>query len=227
MTSPINSTTSTPFAAPTTSAQTSSSAMGKDAFLKLLIAQMSHQDPLQPMDGTQFVTQLAQFTAVEQSAAQSQKLDAISAQLSGISANDALSLVGKQVTLRGQRLAFDGVSPASANATLSGPAASVKVSITDANGKVIRTLDLGAKPAGPFPVTWDGRDGAGSPVAAGSYSYTVTATTAGGAAVASSQDVSGVVSQITFDKGYPAIVLASGVTAPISDLVSAGVPSSP
>jgi flagellar basal-body rod modification protein FlgD len=227
MTSPITSTTSTPSAIPTPSAQPSSAAIGKDAFLKLLIAQMSHQDPLQPMDGTQFVTQLAQFTAVEQATAQSQKLDAISAQLSGISANDALSLVGKQVTLRGQRLAFDGVTPASANASLSGPAASVKVSITDAGGKVIRTLDLGARPAGAFPVTWDGRDGSGQPVAAGSYGYTVTATTAGGATVASSQDVTGVVSQITFDKGYPAIVLTSGATAPISDLVSAGTPPSP
>lgn len=227
MTSPITSTTSTPSVTSTPGAPPSSAAIGKDAFLKLLIAQMSHQDPLQPMDGTQFVTQLAQFTAVEQATAQSQTLSAISAQLSGISANDAVNLVGKQVTLRGQSLAFDGVTPASANATLSGPAADVKVSITDASGKVIRTLDLGARPAGAFPVTWDGRDGAGQPVAAGSYSYSVSATTAGGATVASSQDVTGVVSKVTFDKGYPTVVLTSGVTAPISDLVSAGAPSAP
>ena len=54
------------------------SPLDKDAFLKLLVAQLQHQDPLKPMEGTEFVTQLAQFTAVEQGAAQTAKLDLIS-----------------------------------------------------------------------------------------------------------------------------------------------------
>ena len=66
-------------------------ALDRDAFLKLLVAQLSHQDPLKPMEGTEFVTQLAQFTAVEQQLAQSAKLDLISLQLRGLSNNEAAS----------------------------------------------------------------------------------------------------------------------------------------
>jgi flagellar basal-body rod modification protein FlgD len=207
---------------------TQTSALDKDAFLKLLVAQLSHQDPLQPVQGTEFVTQLAQFTAVEQAVSQTQKLDAVSAQLTGISANESVSLIGKQVTVRGQSLVFDGSTPATANVKLSAPAAQVTVSVTDAQGKVIRTMKLGAEPAGALPISWDGRDDSGRSVAAGAYSFDVSAVTAQGASLGVSKDISGVVSRVSFDKGYPVVVLDSGASAPISQLVSAGaVPASP
>lgn len=219
MSTPISSATSAATSPLTSSSQ---SALGKDAFLKLLMAQLRNQDPTQPVDGTQFVTQLAQFSAVEQAVAQTNQLSAMSAQLGGIASNEAVSLIGKQVTLRGQSLVFDGSSPATANVSLSAPAAQVTVSVTDGAGNVLRTMKLGAAPGGPLNVTWDGRDDLGSPVAAGAYSFNVTATTAGGASVAVSKDVTGIVTSVSFDKGYPMIMLDSGVSASISNLVSAG-----
>lgn len=202
--------------------------LGRDAFLKLLVAQLSHQDPLKPTDGTEFVTQLAQFSAVEQAVSQTARLDTLSAQLTGISANESVSLIGKQVTVRGQNLLYDGTNPATATVKLGGAAAEVKVTVTDASGKVIRTINLGSKPAGPLDVSWDGRDDAGRQVGAGSYSFSVSAKSATGASVEVQKDVTGVVQKVTFDKGYPVVVLDSGVTASISDLVSAGVaPANP
>lgn len=202
--------------------------LGRDAFLKLLVAQLSHQDPLKPTDGTEFVTQLAQFSAVEQAVSQTARLDTLSAQLTGISANESVSLIGKQVTVRGQNLLYDGTNPATATVKLGGAAAEVKVTVTDASGKVIRTINLGSKPAGPLDVSWDGRDDAGRQVGAGSYSFSVSAKSATGASVDVQKDVTGVVQKVTFDKGYPVVVLDSGVTASISDLVSAGVaPANP
>ena len=127
--------------------------LGRDAFLKLLVAQLSHQDPLKPTDGTEFVTQLAQFSAVEQAVSQTARLDTLSAQLTGISANESVSLIGKQVTVRGQNLLYDGTNPATATVKLGGAAAEVKVTVTDASGKVIRTINLGSKPAGPLDVS--------------------------------------------------------------------------
>ena len=211
----------------TTSSSSSSdkskqAAMDKDAFLKLLVAQLSHQDPTQPTEGTEYVTQLAQFTLVEQSMAQSQKLDVVSTQLTGMSANEAASLVGKSVTVRGSGVAYDGVSATGSSVNLSAAAAKVTVKIQDANGKTVRTLDVGARAAGAMPISWDGRDDNGQPVAKGNYTITVSATTADGSIVNASQDVSGTVSKVTYDKGYPEISLDSGVTAPISDLVSVG-----
>lgn len=202
--------------------------LGRDAFLKLLVAQLSHQDPLKPTDGTEFVTQLAQFSAVEQAVSQTARLDTLSAQLTGISANESVSLIGKQVTVRGQNLLYDGTNPATATVKLGGAAAEVKVTVTDASGKVIRTINLGSKPAGPLDVSWDGRDDAGRQVGAGGYSFSVSAKSATGASVEVQKDVTGVVQKVTFDKGYPVVVLDSGVTASISDLVSAGVaPANP
>ncbi len=74
-------------------------ALDKDAFLKLLVAQLSNQDPLQPTEGTEFVAQLSQFAMVEQSIAQSAKLDTLSAQMTGLASNEAAGLVGKDVTM--------------------------------------------------------------------------------------------------------------------------------
>lgn len=196
------------------------SALGKDAFLKLLVAQLSHQDPLKPTDSTQMVSQLAQFSALEQAVAQTQKLDLLSAQLTGVSNSQATDLVGKQVTVRGKQIAYDGVSPTGVGVTLSGPTTTTTVTIRDASGKAVRTMEMGPHPAGTMPITWDGKDDKGNPVPAGSYTCEVNAKDDNGNAVTASQDVTGTVVKVSFDKGYPELVLDSGATAPVSDLVS-------
>ena len=210
------------------SAQTSSSdkakqaSLDKDAFLKLLVAQLSHQDPTQPTEGTEYVTQLAQFSLVEQSMAQTSKLDVVSTQLNGMSSNEAASLVGKNITVRGSSVAFDGLSATGTSVNLSAAAAKVTVKIQDNTGKTIRTIDVGARAGGAMPIQWDGRDDNGMFAPKGNYTVKVSATTADGNTVDASQDVSGTVQKVTYDKGYPEVTLDSGVTAPISDLVSVG-----
>ncbi|MBX3258165.1 MAG: flagellar hook assembly protein FlgD [Labilithrix sp.] len=207
---------------PTTSEPTEKSALDKDAFLKLLVAQLSHQDPLQPTEGTEFVAQLSQFAMVEQSIAQSAKLDVLSAQMTGLASNEAAGLVGKDVTVRGNGIAFDGVTATGSSVNLDAAAAKVTVRIQDASGKTVRTLELGPRGAGAVPITWDGKDDAGQPVAKGTYAIKVDAQTADGKSVNTSQDVSGKVTKVSFEKGYPELLLDSGVTAPISELVSVG-----
>jgi len=194
--------------------------MDREAFLKLLVAQLSHQDPLKPMEGTEFVTQLAQFTSVEQQIIQSGKLDLISLQMKGLSNNEAASLVGKQVTVRGKGVAYDGLTPATASVTLGGAAESVKVEIKGPDGKVVRTIDMPAHAAGPLPITWDGKTDEGATAPAGTYTFDVQAENADGETVNVTQDVTGTVVSVNFDKGYPELVLDSGVRAPISDLVA-------
>ena len=220
--SPISSGAENITAPSATTTAAKSAALDKDSFLKLLVAQLSNQDPLNPVQGTEYVTQLAQFTAVEQSLAQSQKLDMVSAQLGGIANNESLALVGKQVTVKGSKIAYDGVTPTSANVTLGADAQKVTVTILDANGKAVRTMEVGKHGAGTMPIQWNGLDDQGMKVAAGSYSYNVTATAQDGSSVAVSQEVKGVVQKVSFDKGYPEMLLDSGAAAPVSDLVSVG-----
>ena len=207
----------------TASTAATSTAMDKNAFLKLLIAQMQHQDPLNPTEGTEYVTQLAQFSLVEQSQNQATQLTNISTQVGGLASNEAAALVGKTVTISNAAgVAWDGITATGASVNLAAASAKTTVEIQDANGKTVRTIDAGAHPAGALPVTWDGKDNNGQAVAKGNYSLKVTATTADGKSIDVQNKVSGIVTKINFDKGYPELVLNSGATAPISDLVGVG-----
>jgi flagellar basal-body rod modification protein FlgD len=230
MTSPINSTSLLSSASSSASSASAASAptLGADDFLKLLMAQMQNQDPLQPTDSTQFVTQLAQFSQVQQSVAQSTTLGTISTQLQGMSNSNASDLIGKTVTVQGNGLQWNGTFATSANVTLGGAAQQVNVSIQDSQGNVVRTMQLGAEPAGTLPITWDGKNNSAQPALSGSYSMTVTASDANGQSVNVSQAVTGVVSQVSFNQGYPALTLSSGAVAPVSQLVSVGTtPTTP
>lgn len=194
--------------------------LDREAFLKLLVAQLSHQDPLKPMEGTEFVTQLATFSSVEQQLIQSSKLDLISLQMSGLANNEAAMLVGKEVTVKGNGIMFDGTAPANASATLDGKAESVTVNIYDAEGNLVKTMDMGAKGKGPLPIEWDGKTDAGATAPPGKYSMEIVAKDANGKDVSSSQTVTGTVESVTFENGYAELILDSGVRAPVSDLVS-------
>jgi len=199
----------------------------KDAFLKLLVAQLRHQDPLSPMEGTEFVAQLAQFSVVEQAVQQAKQLDIISLQLTGIASNEAVGLIGKQVTMRGDTISFDGESTTGFSVNLDDPATEVTVTIRDEYGNAVRTMEMGAQDAGPMSVNWDGTDDNGDLVGAGSYTVEVSARGESGDPVNVSQDVTGVVVGVSFEKGYPEVELDSGQTAPISDLVSVEQASQP
>jgi len=206
-----------------TASAASSTAMDKNSFLKLLIAQMQHQDPLNPTEGTEYVTQLAQFSLVEQSQNQATQLTNISTQVGGLASNEATALVGKSVTVSNAAgIAWDGLTATGASVNLAASSAKTTVQIQDSTGKTIRTIDAGAHSAGPLPVAWDGKDSTGQTAAKGNYTLKVTATTVDGKSIDVKNTVSGIVTKVNFDKGYPELVLSSGATAPISDLVGVG-----
>jgi flagellar basal-body rod modification protein FlgD len=206
-------------------ATTSTPTVNEQQFLTLLVAQMQHQDPTQPMQGTDFVTQLAQFSMVEQSVNQTQQLGTLSTQVLGLSNDEASQLVGRTVTIGGGTISFNGTSASPANVTLGGAAGDVTATISDSSGNPIRTLDLGAKGAGPLAIQWDGNNSAGQGVPPGTYTVNVTATSASGAPVSVSQQVSGVVTNVSFGQGTTEVTLASGAQAPISQLIGVGTPT--
>lgn len=219
---PVQATSTPSYAdlAPRPAATPSGQSVDKDAFLKLLVAQLKAQDPLSPMEGTQFVEQLATFSQVEQAISQTKQLEMVSLQLTGLASNEAIGLIGKQVTVRGQAIAFDGTNPTGFNASLAADTASTKVTIVDASGTPVRTLDVGPHAKGTVAVPWDGRNDAGGLVPPGNYTVQVEAVDAAGQPVAVTNEVSGTVVGVSFSKGYPEVELDSGARAPISDLVA-------
>ena len=197
--------------------------LGQNAFLQILMAQIQHQDPLQPMDDTTFVTQLAQFSSLEQQVTTNQLLQSQASSQTAMQNTQDVDLVGKTVTIDGSSVALgsNGLG-APFGFSLSSPAQTVDVAVTDSSGNPVRTMHLGAEPAGMVNATWDGRDDSGTQQPPGSYSISVTAKDASGNTIFVSQQSTGVVQSLSFGQGAAQLVLSNGVTAPTTSLLSVG-----
>ncbi len=194
--------------------------MGRDSFLKLLVAQLKNQDPLKPQDNSAFVAELAQFSSLEQSMGVNDKLNQMMLQNQGMANSNVVNMVGQVATVKGSLVTTDG-SGVGAPVTFTQDRVSDKtvIQIQDANGKIVRTLDLGGRPVGISHITWDGRSDDGLVQPAGTYAVNIKANDADGGTVSVSQETSGTITGVAFDKGYPVLHLSSGVNAPVSDLL--------
>ncbi|GMV43237.1 MAG: basal-body rod modification protein FlgD [Myxococcales bacterium] len=195
-------------------------ALGKEDFLKLLVTQLANQDPLNPTDSTQFVAQLAQFSSLEQLANMREGLDMLAiVQTAGTSAQ-MVSFIGKTVKISDQSLTWaEGQKSGTVDFSLDGDAKNVKVAIKDESGKTVKTIEAGSLTGGKHSVTVDGKNSDGSPLPAGSYTFEVTATDVEGKSVNVSTTSTGVVVGVTFESGYPELVLADGRTVQLGSVI--------
>ncbi|MBM6578148.1 flagellar hook assembly protein FlgD [Microvirga sp. SRT01] len=155
------------------------SSLDQTDFLKLMTAQLNNQDPFSPVDNTQMVAQMAQFSSVAGISEMNATMKAISTKLGSTSATDAMSFVGKTVLTQGDT-AYERQSGGITGAVeLDKPATDVLVTIADANGSVVKTLQLGAQPAGSTTYDWNGKDDAGNAIEGGPYKVTVDAANGG------------------------------------------------
>ena len=195
----------------------------RDEFLKLLVAQLEHQNPLDPQSGAEFVAQLAQFATVEQGAQTNALLDSMQGQQAA-SANLAVAnFVGKPITATASTLRVDdatGVIP-EFSADLAGAAKSVEFVVKDEGGKVVRTIELGPHAAGKVAIPWDGTDSQGVPLPKGNYTVEMQAAGADGDAVSATVELSGVINAVEFKGGQP-ILRIGGVAILPGDVTSIG-----
>ncbi|MER1966517.1 flagellar hook capping FlgD N-terminal domain-containing protein [Castellaniella sp. GW247-6E4] len=177
----------------------------QDRFLTLLVTQLQNQDPLNPMDNAQVTSQIAQLSTVNGIQQLNNTLLAVSGQMDMSQSLQAAALIGKQVLVPGQKVSLgsDPGDPSIKAATpfgidLISGSSKTTVSIVDASGALIRKLDLGALDAGVYPLTWDGKDSAGAPVADGAYSVQVAAADADGQPVTAQALTSGTVGSVAY-----------------------------
>ncbi len=177
----------------------------QDRFLTLLVTQLQNQDPLNPMDNAQVTSQIAQLSTVNGIQQLNNTLLALSGQMDMSQSLQAASLIGKQVLVPGAKVSLgsDPADPTIKSATpfgidLISGSAKTTVSIVDASGTLVRKLDLGALDAGVYPLAWDGKDGAGAPVADGAYSIQVAAVDADGQPVSAQALSSGTVGSVAY-----------------------------
>lgn len=149
--------------------------LGRDDFLRLLIAQLRNQDPFKPLDQNEFIAQTAQFTSLESLQNIGKTLEEMRTASTGSGLVQAAGLLGKTARAAGRDVVFDGAQPADLVFTLPGNAGQLTVEILDRQGAVIRRLAGGATPAGTHHAVWDGQDDAGRLVSPGAYFYRVSA----------------------------------------------------
>lgn len=159
--------------------------LGKDDFLQLLTVQLRYQDPLNPMENTEFVAQMAQFSSLEQLQNMNQTMEksqGAEAELQAAFKNNLVtSLVGKAVEVPTQEVAYDGETTEVAY-RLGPQARSASLQILDARGQMVRELELDTSQA-YNKVEWDGKSVSGDKVPKGAYLAVVTAAGPGGVPV--------------------------------------------
>jgi flagellar basal-body rod modification protein FlgD len=191
--------------------------VGMEQFLRLLVTQLQHQDPLKPMEAREFTTQLAQFSMLEQAFQTNQHLKTLS--LYEASANNAMatSFIGREVTALGDSvLLAEGGAPVAFR--LKGDAVRTDVLLLDASGKVVRSLALGRKSAGEQTLIWDGKDQHGRLLPAGTYRFEVVAQDARGAAVEVDRYLRGRVTSTLFRDGQTSVMI-NGITVPAGNVL--------
>jgi len=212
-------------ASDTGSTTSSSDTLGQDAFLKLLTTQMQNQDPLNPVDNTQMLAQLAQFSQLSVMQGLSNKFDSMATALAGSTSLAATQLVGKDVSFDASQVTLTAGSPVSFNIAMPQAATDATVVISNANGQVVRTLHLGAAVAGTSSVSWNGLDDTGSACPAGQYTLGVAGTASDGTQFKGQANICALVSGVSYSSGTPKLVVA-GQQITLSQVTEVYDPSS-
>lgn len=190
----------------------------QDDFLKLLIAQLQNQDPLNPMDNQEFAAQLATFNSLGQLIDINKKLGTLQNSQAVASQFNAASLIGKEITSAGNAVSLQSGSTAKIGYQLSANAARVVVNIYNAGGELVRQIEAGAQVAGERTITWDGKDSSGRNLTSGPYNFEINAFDLNGKRIAATGRVQGIVTGVMLDGSEPVLELGelkvplSGVT---------------
>src|SRR5262249_54941012 len=174
----------------------------------LLTSQLQNQDPLSPMDSTQFTQQLVQFSQVEQQIKTNQNLEGLASQYQAASAGAALSYLGKGALLPSDTVRLAN-GQANWNYSLPSTASSVSLEVRDASNRTVFQT-TGSLAAGNHAFAWDGKDANGANMPDGNYHLVVTALDANGNAITPTLTTQEIIRGVDFSQSTPQIITASG-----------------
>jgi flagellar basal-body rod modification protein FlgD len=179
--------------------------LGKDVFLNLLVTQLKHQDPLEPMEGTEFVTQLAQFSELDELRELTGGQEDLQGYMASLNNFAAVSLLGKEVEFAGDRVTHVEGTSTGIEFSLPTEAAQAAILVYDAQGRLVQTLTKGAMGTGNQTAVWDGADQSGQPLPSGTYRFEVLATDAMGGNIPVALIQRGSVQEVAFQDGVPMV----------------------
>ncbi len=183
----------------TTNVSANKSSLGKDDFLKLMIAQLKNQDPLNPMDGTAYAAQLAQFSSLEQltnlNSNITKTMETNQSLTQSINSTMLATLIGKDVKLSGNELEIAGQKSIKFDYTLPQAAASVSLKIYNSAGALVKTISGAPNSFGDNKLSLDLSD---NTLANGSYTYSLEAVDANGKSITTTAYKEGTISGVRY-----------------------------
>ncbi|MBK5000668.1 flagellar hook assembly protein FlgD [Pseudomonas putida] len=210
-------------ASDTSSSTSSTDTLGKDTFLQLLVTQLQNQNPLDPQDNSEFVAQLAQFSSLESMQTLNDTVDTLLGNYTSTQALQASSLVGRSVITEADTATVAAGTGLTGQIDVTSSTTGLTVNVYDADGNVVKNIDLGSQSAGTVSFTWDGTDNDGLAVDAGTYTFEAKATV-DGEEVAQTTYLPSVVNSVTVGStaGSYTLNLASGESIALSDVKTIG-----
>ncbi len=202
----------------TTSISNSNSELDKEAFLMLLVTQFQYQDPLNPMEDKEFIAQLAQFSALEQSMAMNENITNLMNLTAMQTSIHITNYIGKEVSARGYGIYKEGDEVSLIQYAGSEEMSSCVINILDASNNIVRTVDLGSQASGIHDFVWDGKKSDGSEAPDGTYTVSFTGKNANGDAVYIDTSVSGRVTGTSSYNGEYYLSLTGGRVVLLSNV---------
>lgn len=149
--------------------------LGQSQFLELMLTQIQNQDPLNPMESGEFLSQLAQFGTLNGITELKSSFDQFTSLLQSNQALQASTMVGRTVLVEGDVVDLNAGENVQGAIELEASTGGLTVSVTDSSGQLIRKINLGAQTAGMVRFTWDGINNDGVVAAPGAYKISATA----------------------------------------------------
>jgi flagellar basal-body rod modification protein FlgD len=197
--------------------------LGKDDFLNLLITQLQNQDPLNPAESTEFTAQLAQFSSLEQLNNINANLKNMELFQSAVTNSQAVSFIGREITASGNTLQLKDGQAAECHFELSANAALAAITVYDASGGFVRSIETGPLSAGRQSAVWDGMDRDGNQALPGLYRFEVQAVDADNQSVGVTPLISSVVTGVSL-KNQTASLITALQTIAIDDVIDVSEP---
>jgi flagellar basal-body rod modification protein FlgD len=179
----------------------------KETFLRLLIAQLEHQNPLSPVQGAEFTAQLAQFSTLEQLQTMNANLDTLVAAQEQIKGLRAADLLGKNIKAQGNTVSLRQGENSPLQYTLTADSTRVTINILDNAGNLVRTIAKLGQKAGEQRVSWDGKNAQGVSLPDGEYRFVVLAKDSTGNSVGAETFLQGRVEGVDYVEGHPSLLV--------------------
>lgn len=169
------------YADPTTStAVEDKTVLGKDDFMTLLLVELQHQDPTEPMDSEKILTQTSQLATLEASENTNKSLEDLAVALGSSSQFSTIAAIGKTADLGSNAIVYDEGSTSTFEVYFPNDVQQGSVEVLNSSGQLVKTMDVGTNPAGVYQFDWDGTDSGGNFAESGVYYITASYTDSNG-----------------------------------------------